>query len=43
MASSSDKQLIFAKIHYEMNQHCSKHTVNQVHVDTFDQLDEMLT
>jgi regulator of protease activity HflC (stomatin/prohibitin superfamily) len=38
-----DQPLIFAKIQYEMNQHCSKHTVNEVHIDTFDQLDEMLT
>ena len=37
-----DQQLIFDKVHHEMNQFCSKHTVKEVHVTKFDQIDEIL-
>jgi len=37
-----DTQLIFDKVHHEMNQFCSKHTVKEVHVTKFDQIDEIL-
>ena len=38
-----DKNLIFDKIAAEMNQFCSKHTLQQVYIDKFDKLDEILT
>ena len=38
-----DKPLIFDKIHHEMNQFCSKHSLQEVYIDKFDKLDEILT
>jgi len=38
-----DKTLIFDKINHEMNQFCSKHTLQQVYIEQFDKLDEILT
>lgn len=37
-----DKTWIFDKIHHEINQFCSKHTLQQVFIDEFDTLDENL-
>lgn len=37
-----DKTWIFDKIHQEINQFCSKHTLQQVFIDEFDTLDENL-
>jgi len=37
-----DKIWIFDKIHHEINQFCSKHTLQEVYIDEFDQLDEAL-
>jgi len=37
-----DKVWIFDKIHHEINQFCSKHTLQEVYIDMFDQLDEAL-
>ena len=37
-----DKIWIFDKIHHEMNQFCSTHTLHEVYIDKFAQLDEML-
>eukprot|EP00931_Biecheleriopsis_adriatica_P076412 TRINITY_DN50124_c0_g1_i1.p1 TRINITY_DN50124_c0_g1~~TRINITY_DN50124_c0_g1_i1.p1 ORF type:complete len:330 (+),score=98.21 TRINITY_DN50124_c0_g1_i1:106-1095(+) len=37
-----DKIWIFDKIHHEVNQFCSKHTLQEVYIDKFDQLDERL-
>ena len=37
-----DKPWIFDKIHHEINQFCSKHTLREVFIDEFDQLDENL-
>eukprot|EP00347_Sterkiella_histriomuscorum_P008464 403344998 len=37
-----DKTWIFDKIHHEINQFCSKHTLQEVYVDKFDSLDEQL-
>jgi len=37
-----DKTWIYDKIHHEINQFCSKHTLNEVYIDKFDQLDEHL-
>jgi len=38
-----DKVLIFDKIAAEMNQFCSKHTLQEVYITKFDKLDEILT
>lgn len=38
-----DKTLIFDKINHEMNQFCSKHSLQQVYIEEFDKLDEILT
>ena len=35
-----DKTWIFDKIHHEINQFCSSHTLHEVYVSLFDQLDE---
>ena len=35
-----DKTWIYDKIHHEINQFCSKHTLKEVYIDKFDQLDE---
>ena len=37
-----DKTWIFDKIHHEINQFCSKSTLQEVYIDKFDQLDEQL-
>ena len=37
-----DKIWIFDKIHHEINQFCSKHTLQEVFIDEFDSLDEKL-
>lgn len=37
-----DKPLIFDKVHHELNQFCSSHSLQQVYVDEFDQIDENL-
>lgn len=37
-----DKTLIFNKIHHELNQFCSSHTLQEVYIDLFDQIDENL-
>jgi len=40
--SDYDKIWIFDKIHHEINQFCTKHTLQQVFIDDFDSLDESL-
>lgn len=37
-----DKLWIFDKVHHEINQFCSKHTLHEVSITLFDQLDEQL-
>ncbi|XP_057268328.1 LOW QUALITY PROTEIN: erlin-1 [Pezoporus wallicus] len=37
-----DKTLIFNKIHHELNQFCSAHTLQEVYIQLFDQIDENL-
>merc|ERR1719420_1486268 len=37
-----DKTWIFDKIHHEINQFCSQHTLQEVYIDKFDLLDETL-
>ncbi|XP_067928103.1 erlin-1-like [Watersipora subatra] len=37
-----DKTLIYNKIHHELNQFCSVHTLQEVYIDLFDQIDENL-
>jgi hypothetical protein len=37
-----DKVWIFDKIHHEINQFCSKHSLQEVYIDKFDTLDEQL-
>lgn len=37
-----DKVWIFDKIHHEINQFCSRHTLQEVYIDKFDTLDENL-
>lgn len=37
-----DKPLIFDKVHHELNQFCSRHTLHEVYIDLFDQIDENL-
>jgi len=37
-----DKTWIYDKIHHEINQFCSRHTLQEVYIDKFDQLDETL-
>lgn len=37
-----DQPLIFDKVHHELNQFCSSHTLQEVYVDMFDQIDENL-
>ena len=37
-----DKTWIFDKIHHEINQFCSSHTLQEVYIDLFDTLDENL-
>lgn len=37
-----DRSLIFNKIHHELNQFCSAHSLHEVYIDLFDQIDEDL-
>ncbi|KAJ8263462.1 hypothetical protein COCON_G00159190 [Conger conger] len=37
-----DKALIFNKVHHELNQFCSVHTLQEVYIGLFDQIDENL-
>jgi len=37
-----DKTWIYDKIHHEINQFCSAHTLQEVYIDMFDRLDESL-
>ncbi|BES92111.1 ER lipid raft associated [Nesidiocoris tenuis] len=37
-----DKTLIFNKVHHELNQFCSMHSLHEVYIDLFDQIDENL-
>ena len=37
-----DKTLIFNKVHHELNQFCSVHSLQEVYIDLFDQIDENL-
>ncbi|KAG2469123.1 ERLN2 protein, partial [Polypterus senegalus] len=37
-----DKSLIFNKVHHELNQFCSVHTLQEVYIGLFDQIDENL-
>merc|ERR1711953_549411 len=37
-----DKALIFNKVHHELNQFCSGHSLQEVYIDLFDQIDENL-
>ena len=37
-----DKKWIFAKINHEINQFCSSHTLQEVYIDMFSQIDESL-
>merc|ERR1719357_2523637 len=37
-----DKALIFNKVHHELNQFCSVHSLQEVYIGLFDQIDENL-
>lgn len=37
-----DRALIFDKIHHELNQFCSRHSLHEVYINLFDQIDENL-
>jgi hypothetical protein len=37
-----DKTWIYDKIHHEINQFCSAHSLQQVYIDLFDQIDETM-
>lgn len=37
-----DRVLIFDKVHHEINQFCSSHSLQDVYIDKFDQIDENL-
>ncbi|KAK7362446.1 hypothetical protein VNO77_04560 [Canavalia gladiata] len=37
-----DKTWIYDKIHHEINQFCSSHSLQQVYIDVFDQIDETM-
>ncbi|XP_078579223.1 erlin-2-B-like isoform X2 [Branchiostoma floridae x Branchiostoma japonicum] len=37
-----DKTLIFNKVHHELNQFCSSHTLQEVYIEHFDKIDENL-
>lgn len=37
-----DRSLIFDKIHHELNQFCSRHTLHEVYIALFDRIDEDL-
>ncbi|CAJ0567711.1 unnamed protein product, partial [Mesorhabditis spiculigera] len=37
-----DRPLIHQKVHHEINQFCSKHTIQEVYIDLFDKIDDNL-
>lgn len=37
-----DRSLIFDKIHHELNQFCSRHTLHEVYIDLFGEIDDNL-
>ena len=37
-----DRPLIFNKVHHELNQFCSSHSLQEVYIELFDQIDENL-
>lgn len=37
-----DKTWIYDRIHHEINQYCSQHTLHEIYIDKFEQLDEEL-
>ena len=37
-----DQPLIFEKVHHELNQFCSSHSLQEVYVTKFDRIDENL-
>ena len=37
-----DRIWIYSKIHHEMNQLCSKSSLQEIYIDKFDQIDEIL-
>lgn len=37
-----DKTWIYDKIHHEINQFCSAHSLQEVYIDLFDQIDETM-
>merc|ERR1719336_1196508 len=37
-----DKPLIFDRVHHELNQFCSSHSLQEVYIELFDQIDENL-
>ncbi|KAJ7569984.1 hypothetical protein O6H91_01G102400 [Diphasiastrum complanatum] len=39
---SYDKTWIYDKIHHEINQFCSAHSLQEVYIDKFDQIDEIM-
>ncbi|KAH9540175.1 hypothetical protein CY35_15G097100 [Sphagnum magellanicum] len=39
---SYDKTWIYDKIHHEINQFCSSHSLQEVYIDKFDQIDEIM-
>lgn len=39
---SYDKTWIYDKVHHEINQFCSSHTLQEVYIDQFDQIDETM-
>jgi regulator of protease activity HflC (stomatin/prohibitin superfamily) len=41
-STSYDQDMIFSKIHHEINQWCSGHSLQEVFIDKFDQLDDAL-
>ena len=41
--SDYDKIWIYDKIHHEINQFCTKRTLQQVYIEEFDDIDEKLT
>jgi regulator of protease activity HflC (stomatin/prohibitin superfamily) len=40
--SNYDKVWIFDKIHHELNQFCSRHTLQEIYIDKFQTVDDML-
>lgn len=40
--SQYDKVWIFDKIHHELNQFCSRHTLQEIYIEKFQNVDDML-